>query len=94
VSEELSNINYWIEKLKQAGSPEEVFQIVDQFRPLEWTDAQRAAISKLYIKMLDMMQNKTFVSAAKRADTKNGADEAEEDTGFLGDDGPVWYEKI
>ena len=77
-----SNLESWLERIHAAKSRVDVFRIVEEFRPLEWTDEQRAAMAKAYMRALDRMAPGTEASAPAAAATTTG------------DDGPVWYEKI
>ena len=71
----------WLNKVKQAGSRSEVLSLLDEFRKLEWTDAQCSSMSKLYIRIIERLGDDSG-AAVKSA-------EVVEDH-----DGPVWYEKM
>ncbi len=49
-------LDAWIERIKQCQSIENVFVLMDQFRPLPWTDQQRAQVCKVYINRLDLLR--------------------------------------
>lgn len=65
--------------MQSAKRAEDVFAILDEFRPLEWTDDERATMSKLYVRILQRLGPVATSGAA--------ADENK-------DNGPVWYEKM
>lgn len=75
------NIEDWLKKVQSATSGDTIFKLLADFRKLDWTDEERARMSKVYMRMLQ----KTGVT------TVNTANAAEEDEG---PDGPVWYEKM
>jgi hypothetical protein len=75
-----ADLDNWLVKIRQAKSHQEVFQLLDEFRPLEWSDEQRAAMAKAYMKVLEATQTSSEAQAGgKQKD---------------GNDGPVWYEKM
>lgn len=82
--EAITNLSDWLERVLQAASRKEIFAILDQFRILDWTDEERAQMSKLYIRrVLDMPSDAGEDAAAKGINAENN------DV-----DGPVWYEKM
>jgi hypothetical protein len=76
----------WIEKLKTAKNRTELFAMLDSFRVLEWTDEQRSTISKLYMRLIDVLPH--IESAPEDEDVKSGGPTkpAEQEE--------VWYEKM
>lgn len=74
----------WMERLKQAKNRSAVFRLLDEFRPLDWTDEQRSAISKLYVRLLDNLVDVEEVSADSHLSAAH-----DQQAG-----GPVWYEKM
>jgi len=77
-----SNLESWLEKINAAKSRVDIFRILEDFRPLEWTDEQRAAMAKTYMRVLDGLAPGKEASAPAATATTTG------------DDGPVWYEKM
>ena len=51
-----SDLASWIACVRQATEQEEVFAVLDRFRPLPWTDEQRAAMSHAYMAQLHRLQ--------------------------------------
>lgn len=52
--EDYSNdLSWWLSKVRQATTPQAVLRIVEDFRPLDWTDEHRAEMSKAYIAMIE-----------------------------------------
>ena len=49
------NLDYWLNFIQRATTRNEIFHILDQFRPLPWTDRERAQISQAYIKRLETL---------------------------------------
>ena len=99
----------WITKLKQARSREEVFAILEQFRAQEWTDEQRATVSRLYIRLLEGLKSKGDGPVPAPSQAKEPApalapalvtagaaqtDHVPDGDGESEEDGPVWYEKM
>lgn len=72
----------WIVKFKQAHSREEIFALLDEFRHLEWTDEQRATISRLYIRLLEKVKSNRIPAVPVVTTSAPQADEE------------VWYEKM
>jgi hypothetical protein len=50
-----SSLQHWIENIRIADSAEKVFAILDDFRPLPWKDDERAQMSKVYIRRLEVL---------------------------------------
>jgi hypothetical protein len=97
------DIKDWLSKIKFARSRNEVFAILDKFRPLEWTDEDRATMSKTYIRFLSLLGDTTPDAPAQpdqaakpAADQSKTVAEAplDEVADEPVDDGPVWYEKM
>ena len=78
------DLDSWLKKVQAAKSRANVFAILDEFRPLAWTDDQRAAMARAYMRVVEKLapEENTVAAAAKPAATTSG------------DDGPVWYEKM
>lgn len=49
------DLNSWLNRIRQAETRAQVFAILDEFRPLPWTDEERAQMAKLYIRLLDAL---------------------------------------
>lgn len=69
----------WLNKIRRAGNQQEVFQLLDQFRSLPWTDDQCAVMAKTYMPILGRLEQ-------SKQKTSSSTPEAA--------DGPVWYEKM
>ncbi len=52
-------IDAWVARVRKATSQTEIFQILDDFRPLDWSDQQRAQMSKAYLPRLDRLNGDT-----------------------------------
>ena len=74
------DLNQWLERLASARSCQDVFQLLDAFRLLAWSDEDRARMSRAYIRVLKKMTN------------SGSADETGAPLAVA--DGPVWYEKM
>jgi hypothetical protein len=48
----------WIGLVRSAVTTEEVFQTLDQFRTLEWSDEERAKISHVYMRRIELLSKK------------------------------------
>lgn len=77
----------WLNRVKKASSRADVFSILDQFRKVEWTDEQCAAMGKLYIRVLERVGK---IGAQDDANTATAASSAAANE----ENGPVWYEKM
>jgi hypothetical protein len=51
-----SSLQSWIERVEQAQSQIEIFDILTSFRPLDWSDEQRAKMSRAYIHRLEALE--------------------------------------
>jgi len=71
----------WLNKVQAARSRQEIFKILDEFRKLAWTDVERAAMGKLYIRVLDNMSDDNTTSTSQDQPASSGDEE-------------VWYEKM
>ncbi len=81
MSEAAKNLDDWLKRVLNARSQKDVFEILNQFRVIDWTDEQRALMSHTYIRVLETTRN-----SAKNQES--GAVEQQ------AADGPVWYEKM
>lgn len=79
------NLGEWLSRITRAKNRAEVYAILDEFRPLTWTDNERSQMSKHYMKIIDLMPPEVS-DDDKSSGNENKAGE--------GDDGPVWYEKM
>jgi hypothetical protein len=75
------NFEDWLKKVQAAASGEAIFKLLADFRKLDWTDEERARMSKVYMRALQRSGAAT-ASSAKAMDEDDGPD------------GPVWYEKM
>lgn len=75
------NLDDWLKRVQGARSRKEVFEILDQFRALDWTDEQCAMMAHTYIRVLENTK-------ATAQDKESGGVEEQ------AADGPVWYEKM
>ncbi|MBK7745687.1 MAG: hypothetical protein IPP57_02685 [Candidatus Obscuribacter sp.] len=77
------DLNAWFKRIQGAKKRSEVFAILDEFRPLPWSDEERSQIAKLYIRLLDLLPEESGSVAPVAATPDKPAN-----------DGPVWYEKM
>jgi hypothetical protein len=47
----------WLDQLKQCATNEQVFSLLDEFRPLSWSDDERAKMSHAYINRLNFLNS-------------------------------------
>ena len=52
MAETLLDISPWLERVSKAKTKKQMYEILEEFRPLGWTDEQRSTIAKLYIRIL------------------------------------------
>lgn len=52
-----ADFNKWLARVKVATKHSEIFHILDEFRPFDWTDEQRSEMAKLYIRCLDSTED-------------------------------------
>jgi len=74
----------WLLKIKSATSRSSVFAILDEFRKLDWTDQQRSAMAKVYMRRIERLVD---TDTGTEADTQAAVAASD-------DNGPVWYEKM
>jgi hypothetical protein len=55
IQKEDAELNHWVDRIKTASSPEEIFAILDEFRPLNWTDRQRSEIARVYMRRIEVL---------------------------------------
>lgn len=51
----MSELQPWLDRILSAQSIEEIFAILDDFRPLVWTDEDRASMAKIYNAKLNQL---------------------------------------
>ncbi len=73
------DLEQWLAKVRQVKDRTELFTLLDQFRPLDWTDEQRSLMAKTYIRAMDALGGSSSEAAANQKEKP---------------DGPVWYEKM
>jgi hypothetical protein len=88
------DLSVWITRLNKARKRREVFNILDEFRPLPWTDEQRATISKLYIRLLDKVSDVQEESPLAPSPADDNQASTSPTTDNQTNDTPVWYEKM
>jgi hypothetical protein len=74
-------LDSWIERVRGAGSADNLWVILDEFRTVEWTDEERAKMSHAYMQRLASIVRASAVGGKKAAQV-------------AANDGPVWYEKM
>lgn len=52
VNDPLKSLKDWLALVQQVNTREEIFALLDRFRPLSWTDTERATMSVAYIRHL------------------------------------------
>jgi hypothetical protein len=101
----MSELQPWLDRVKDAASAAEVFAILDEFRPRMWTDDERSAMSRTYMAALSKLGTLAGAGdsppSAKVAEASMDSADAEADERMapldaeeIGDQGPVWYEKM
>ncbi len=50
-----TELNTWLDRIRAADSITLVLAIVEEFRPLEWSDTERSQMSKVYIRKIDSL---------------------------------------
>jgi hypothetical protein len=101
----MSELQLWLDKVKGAENATDVFGILNEFRPGDWTDDERSMMSRTYMAVLGKLGltgpalvQEANAKAAEvtpqplevEADDRNVALDPEE----MLDAGPVWYEKM
>ena len=81
------DLDQWLKRVQKAKSRLEIFKLLDQFRPLAWTDDERAAMGKTYIRQLEVMKDPDDPDHPDHRDQSGPS-------GQEAADGPVWYEKM
>jgi hypothetical protein len=95
-----SDIEDWINKVKRAESAQDVLHILDQFRPLAWSNQERSAMAHAYLRVLEKMPkaNEAVAPLSKDSNASGTATNATADNVSAqqgdGNDGAVWYEKM
>ena len=82
MTQETLDLNSWITRVQKAGTAKDVLVILDEFRPLSWTNDDRARMAKAYVRVLERIG---MPADAEQDDSVAAAAE---------EDGPVWYEKM
>jgi len=49
-------LDYWLDRIRSGRDEREIFSILDEFRPLEWTDQERAQMSHVYFRRLEYVK--------------------------------------
>ncbi len=80
----------WIEKTRQARSTTAIFELLDRFRRLDWTDREAAAMSHAYMSRLARLNRAAADDSKNQAPAAEVASEARKEA----EDSPVWYEEM
>ena len=48
----LLDLSPWLERISRAKTQKEIYDILDEFKPLAWNDEQRSTIAKLYMRLI------------------------------------------
>jgi len=48
----LLDLSPWLERISRAKTQKEIYDILDEFKPLAWNDDQRSTIAKLYMRRI------------------------------------------
>lgn len=81
----MSELKPWVERILAAQSSEEIFATLDEFRPLLWSDDERASMAKTYnakvyqIKMNQEINNSK--QAEKTSKVKSSSNISKQDAG-------------
>lgn len=97
----MKDINDWLNAVKTAKNSVEVFRVLDDFRPGQWTDDERALMSKTYIAILSNFATLDFNSDEKATHDSIAMPADTEDRQITRADGEevldqesVWYERL
>ncbi len=60
IQTDTNNLNYWISQLPLCNTREAVFELLDKFRPLPWSDYQRSEMAKVYHRQLGFIADKLW----------------------------------
>ncbi len=81
----MSDVNLWLERILNSNTAEEIFAIVDEFRPLPWSDDERAKIAKIYnAKLYQLNTNLTIENSReleKNTKSKRSSEISKQDAG-------------
>lgn len=58
------DLESWLRQARAPKSRAEILRLVDQFRPLEWTDEQRAAMARVYVRALSKLPPEDAMASA------------------------------
>ncbi len=76
-----TDLGAWFTRVQKGASVKEVLEILDEFRRLDWSDNDRAAMAKVYLRVLEKVSSATPAEGASSELAETS-------------DGPVWYEKM
>ncbi len=62
----MPELSSWLERMIATQSNEEVFAILDEFRPLLWSDDERASMAKIYNAKLHQIRMNQEIDNGKR----------------------------
>ena len=89
------NLDAWLKKVNNAPDSVAIFRVLDEFRHEEWSDEERAKMSKVYIAALARLKNVEFEPASGKVEDNGGLPSDPENlVGSLTVDEEVWYEKM
>ncbi len=75
------DLDGWIKKAQKSGTVADLLKVMAEFRKQGFNDEDCSKMAKAYMRVMDKV-GKNYVAPA--------ADEAQ----AVGNDGPVWYEKM
>jgi hypothetical protein len=42
----------WLDRITAAKTQKQIYQVLEEFRPLAWSDEQRSTVAKLYMRLI------------------------------------------
>jgi hypothetical protein len=49
----LLDLSPWLDRIAKAKTQKQMFEILEEFKPLTWNDDQRSTVAKLYMRLID-----------------------------------------
>ncbi len=48
----LLDLSPWLDRIARAKTQQQMYEILDEFKPLAWNDDQRSTVAKLYMRLI------------------------------------------
>ena len=70
MADAISPIDEWVLRIQKTKTSKDLLKLLEQFRKIDWTDADRQKVSHTYMKMLDVILSSSAEKLLKAEEAK------------------------